>query len=58
LSLDLTGGQAWLNAATHGRWGYAYLPAVFIPMLAERGVTPAQSRAMLRDNPARMLTVG
>lgn len=58
LSLDLTGGQAYLNAETHGRWGYAYLPAVFIPMLAERGVTPAQIHAMLHDNPARMLTIG
>lgn len=57
LSLDLTGGQAYLNAATHGRWGYAYLTAVFVPMLAERGVTPAQIRAMLHDNPARLLTI-
>ncbi|MFI9273328.1 phosphotriesterase [Kitasatospora sp. NPDC052896] len=58
LSHDLTGTQVHLNPATHGRWGYAYLSAVFVPMLAERGVTPAQIHAMLHTNPARLLTIG
>jgi phosphotriesterase-related protein len=57
LSHDLTGGQAHLNPATHGRWGYTYLSAVFVPLLAEHGVTPAQIHAMLHANPARLLTI-
>lgn len=58
LSHDLTGGQAHLNPATHGHWGYTYLSAVFVPMLTERGVTAAQTDAMLRTTPARLLSVG
>ncbi|MGF1424995.1 phosphotriesterase family protein [Kitasatospora sp. LaBMicrA B282] len=58
LSQDLTGGQLHLNPRTHGRWGYCYLPAVFTGLLTERGVSERQLDTMLRDNPARLLTVG
>ncbi|MCX4745718.1 hypothetical protein OG455_09315 [Kitasatospora sp. NBC_01287] len=57
LSMDLTGGQAWANPATHGRWGYRYLPAVFTGLLAERGVDEARLEEMLRTNPVRLLTI-
>ncbi|WP_327066215.1 phosphotriesterase family protein [Kitasatospora sp. NBC_01302] len=58
LSQDLTGGQAYLNPTTHGRWGYRYLPAVFLPLLAELGVGERQIETMMRTNPVRLLTVG
>ena len=57
LSHDLTGLQVHQNPATHGQWGYTYLSAVFLPMLAERGVTEGQIDAMMRANPVRLLTV-
>lgn len=55
LSQDLTGAEVYLNPGTHGQWGYNYLGAVFIPMVAEIGLTKAQADLMLRDNPLRLL---
>jgi predicted metal-dependent phosphotriesterase family hydrolase len=57
LSQDLSGGQVHLNPATHGQWGYRYLGAVFLPLLAEHGVSAADIETMLCRNPVRMLTV-
>ncbi len=57
LSHDLTGVQVPLNAGTHGQWGYGYLSAVFLPMLAGLGVTAGQIGQMMRGNPARLLGV-
>ena len=57
LSEDLTGGQMWLNPATHGRHGYGYLGRVFLPLLAEKGVSSEAIDRMLITNPARLLSV-
>ncbi|MEZ0093853.1 phosphotriesterase [Streptacidiphilus sp. EB129] len=57
LSQDLTGGQVHQNPTTHGQWGYTYLSAVFLPMLTERGITPAQLHALTHTTPARLLTL-
>ena len=56
LSEDLTGGQVWLNPATHGRHGYGYLGRVFLPQLAEHGVGGDAIDRMLIANPARLLS--
>jgi phosphotriesterase-related protein len=40
----------------HGGRGYCTVLADFVPMLRERGITPAQIEAMLCENPARLLT--
>jgi predicted metal-dependent phosphotriesterase family hydrolase len=57
LSQDLTGGQMWLNPATHGRYGYGYLGRVFLPRLEEAGVGQQDIDRMLIANPARLLAV-
>jgi predicted metal-dependent phosphotriesterase family hydrolase len=57
LSQDLTGGQVWLNPATHGRHGYGYLGHVFLGLLAEHGVGEDAIETMLVANPARLLTI-
>ncbi|GAB2700057.1 phosphotriesterase family protein [Kitasatospora kifunensis] len=57
LSQDLTGGQMYLNPTTHGRWGYAYLPTVFLGLLTELGVGEQQIETMMRTNPVRLLTL-
>jgi predicted metal-dependent phosphotriesterase family hydrolase len=57
LSQDLTGGQVYLNTATHGQWGYRYLFAVFAGLLTERGVAPEHIEAMTSANPLRLLTI-
>jgi phosphotriesterase-related protein len=40
-----------------GGWGYAHLLEHVMPLLEEVGVDPAAGRAMLVDNPARLLAV-
>jgi predicted metal-dependent phosphotriesterase family hydrolase len=55
LSHDLVGVQVPANAATHGQWGYTYLSAVFLPLLAGHGVPAGQIDQMMRANPARIL---
>jgi predicted metal-dependent phosphotriesterase family hydrolase len=57
LSEDLTGGQVYLNPATHGQWGYRYLFAVFAGLLTERGVAPEHIETMTSANPLRVLTI-
>jgi predicted metal-dependent phosphotriesterase family hydrolase len=57
LSEDMTGGQMWLNPATHGRHGYGYLGRVFLQHLHERGVSRQAVDRMLITNPARLLSV-
>ncbi|MEY9932962.1 putative metal-dependent phosphotriesterase family hydrolase [Catenulispora sp. GP43] len=57
LSQDLTGGQMWLNPATHGRHGYSYLGRVFLRQLEESGVGGEAVDRMLIANPARLLSV-
>ncbi|MBS1672924.1 MAG: aryldialkylphosphatase [Actinobacteria bacterium] len=55
LAQDLTGAELWMNPGTHGAWGYAYLDEVFLPMLAERGVSAEAVDRLCRTNPARVL---
>jgi phosphotriesterase-related protein len=57
LAQDLTGAEVWMNPDTHGVHGYSYLGAVFLPMLAERGVTEADIDRLVAANPARVLEV-
>lgn len=57
LALDLTGAEVYLNPRTHGRWGYAYLGAVFVPLLRELGVSEPDLETMLRTNPVRLLSI-
>ncbi|MEZ0112038.1 putative metal-dependent phosphotriesterase family hydrolase [Catenulispora sp. EB89] len=57
LSEDLTGGQTWLNPATHGRHGYGYLGRVFLQDLEELGISHQNIDRMLISNPARLLSV-
>jgi phosphotriesterase-related protein len=40
----------------HGGRGYCTVLKDFVPMLRERGITPAQIDTMLCENPARLLT--
>ena len=58
LSHDLTGEEVYLNPDTHGQRGYSYLGTTFAELLAEQGVPAADLEVMLRDNPARLLSVG
>ncbi|MFG2226992.1 phosphotriesterase [Streptomyces sp. NPDC048644] len=53
LSHDVFLKQMWTQ---HGGNGFAYAPTVFREMLAARGTGPAVLDALLRDNPARLLT--
>lgn len=55
LAQDLTGAELWMNPATHGEWGYAYLDEVFLGMLVERGVPAGALDQLCRANPARVL---
>ncbi|WP_104525427.1 phosphotriesterase family protein [Blastococcus atacamensis] len=57
LSLDMTGAEVYLNAATHGQSGYSYLGDGFVPMLRDLGVTEEALEQMLAANPARLLTL-
>jgi phosphotriesterase-related protein len=41
----------------HGGRGYATVFRDFLPMLAQRGIPAAAIETMVRDNPARMLTI-
>ncbi|UOY02861.1 phosphotriesterase family protein [Blastococcus sp. PRF04-17] len=57
LSLDMTGAEVYLNAATHGQSGYSYLGRSFVPMVRDLGVPEHALDQMLARNPARLLTV-
>jgi len=57
LAQDLTGSEVYLNPATHGQWGYTYLPTRFTTLLLQHGVTPTQINTMMHTNPVRLLTV-
>jgi phosphotriesterase-related protein len=41
----------------YGGRGYSTVLADFVPMLLNRGISPPQIETMLRDNPARLLTL-
>lgn len=53
LSHDVFLKQMWVQ---NGGNGFAYVPTVFSEMLAARGVGRSVLDALVRDNPARMLT--
>jgi phosphotriesterase-related protein len=55
LSSDITWGEAVLNPATIGSWGYSYLWAQFIPRLKAAGVEEHTLSTMLIANPCRIL---
>lgn len=57
LAQDLTGAEVYLNPATHGQWGYAYLPEVFLPRAISLGLPPAAADVLLRANPLRLLSM-
>jgi phosphotriesterase-related protein len=57
LSCDMSGAEAYMNPATHGRYGYSYLPGVVLPKLTEAGITEESLHRMLVENPARILAV-
>lgn len=57
LSSDISGREAYLNPDTHGRHGYAFIHEMVLPTLQAAGVDESAIRAMLIDNPARVLTV-
>ena len=56
VSLDLTGAEVYLNPATHGQWGYAYLAGGFLPLAASMGLRDKDREKLLRQNPLRLLT--
>ncbi|WP_137845916.1 aryldialkylphosphatase [Microbacterium sp. 2FI] len=58
LSEDLTGAEVYLNPETHGRWGYGYLAAVFLPLAIDEGLDPALVDQLLGANPRALLTQG
>lgn len=55
LSCDMSGVEAYLNPATHGRFGYTYLHRVVLPRLRSMGVAESALHRMLVENPARIL---
>ncbi len=55
LSSDLSRGEAVLNRATLGTWGYGYVLGCFVPSLRQAGVAEADLQRMLVDNPRRIL---
>jgi len=55
LSCDISGREAYLNPDTHGRHGYAFLFTQVLPRLRAAGVGEQAIRAMLVENPARIL---
>jgi phosphotriesterase-related protein len=55
LSCDMSGVEAYLNPATHGRFGYSYLHRVVLPRLRAMGVAESALDRMLVENPARIL---
>ena len=57
LSHDLSGGQVWLNPTTHGTYGYTYLATAFAALLTNAGVSTTDLDILLRDNPARLLSI-
>lgn len=57
VSSDISGREAYLNPHTHGRHGYAYLHERVLPTLRDAGVGEPAIRALLVDNPARILTI-
>jgi phosphotriesterase-related protein len=57
LSHDLTGEEVYLNPATHGQWGYAYLSSSFYGQLTELGVGEGDLDTMLARNPVGLLSL-
>lgn len=57
LSTDMSGAESWFNRATHGRFGYAYLPSVVLPRLEAAGVTRGMLDTMLVEAPKRILGI-
>ncbi len=57
LSCDISGREAYLNPDTHGRHGYGFIHAVVLPALRAANVEEDSIRAMLVENPARILTI-
>lgn len=55
VSCDISGQEAYMNPETHGRHGYAFLFEKVLPALRRAGVGEQALRAMLVDNPARIL---
>lgn len=55
MSSDISGREAYLNPDTHGRHGYAFIHERVLPALRDAGVGEPAIRAMLVDNPARIL---
>jgi phosphotriesterase-related protein len=47
----------WTPAAlhAHGGWGYDHLPTTVVPMLRNRGLTPADLNELLLLEPRRLL---
>lgn len=55
LSCDMSGAEAYLNPATHGRFGHSFLHTVILPRLRNAGVSESSLHRMLVENPARIL---
>jgi predicted metal-dependent phosphotriesterase family hydrolase len=58
LSMDITGPELFSNPQTIGLYGYAFLHEKVLPVLHAAGVRESAIDVMLRDNPARILTIG
>lgn len=58
--LDFFSGEAGqqAKAAAAPNWHYLYIGSEVLPALRERGVTDAQVRTMMVDNPRRLFTPG
>jgi len=57
MSTDLSGLEAHVNPATHGRHGYGFLPAVILPRLRQAGIDESSLTDMMATNPVRILTI-
>lgn len=42
----------------YGSWGYAHIPRHVVPLLRSEGLSEADMKRLLVDNPARMLAIG
>lgn len=57
MSTDMLGTEAFVNPETHGRWGYAFLPARILPELRRRGIDGDTIRRITAENPRGLLRV-
>ena len=57
LSMDITGAELFSNPDTIGRYGYGFLHEKVLPVLMAQGVRESALEVILRDNPARILTI-